>query len=316
MKTLTLKHNKEIDVLITKVQTTLENGKRRAIAAIENEKKNTYWKVGKHIKTHLLKHEDKTDYGDYVFKNLSKALDIDRATLYKCVQFYKQYPNIVDAPRQLSWSHFTQLLSIPQKNERKKIELTVIENNLSTRQLRRLVIESKLSKKPVNTEPEKGASTLSLKREEPYVYKYIEIDGRKAVDLGFKMHIFKPNRTVNVGDVTHYTYKAKVLEVIDGDTLWVHIDLGFDCGTTQKVRLRGIDTEPIETPKGFEAQVFIETRLKAVEFIALRNYWRDKFTRYLVDIFYLENETDFFNVVENGVFLNQQVLDEDLADIY
>ena len=90
------------------------------------------------------------------------------------------------------------------------------------------------------------------------------------------MHIFKPNRSVNVGDVTHYTYKAKVLEV----------------------------------------QVFIETRLKAVEFIALRNYWRDKFTRYLVDIFYLENETDFFNVVENGVFLNQQVLDEDLADIY
>lgn len=45
-----------------------------------------------------------------------------------------------------------------------------------------------------------------------------------------------------------YEYNAKVTEVVDGDTIVVDIDLGFDViFTKQKVRLLGIDTPESRT---------------------------------------------------------------------
>ena len=38
-----------------------------------------------------------------------------------------------------------------------------------------------------------------------------------------------------------YCYRCMIEEVIDGDTVWAIIDLGFDTIVRQKLRLRGID---------------------------------------------------------------------------
>ena len=38
-----------------------------------------------------------------------------------------------------------------------------------------------------------------------------------------------------------YKYKAKVIRVIDGDTLDAMIDLGFDTWVKKRIRLAGID---------------------------------------------------------------------------
>jgi micrococcal nuclease len=39
-----------------------------------------------------------------------------------------------------------------------------------------------------------------------------------------------------------YEYKAKVVKILDGDTMDVSIDLGFDVWVYQRVRLIGINT--------------------------------------------------------------------------
>lgn len=39
-----------------------------------------------------------------------------------------------------------------------------------------------------------------------------------------------------------YTYKAEVVNVVDGDTIDVIIDLGFKIGTKQRMRIAHIDT--------------------------------------------------------------------------
>ena len=39
-----------------------------------------------------------------------------------------------------------------------------------------------------------------------------------------------------------YTYKAKLDRVVDGDTIDVNIDLGFDISVHKRVRLADIDT--------------------------------------------------------------------------
>lgn len=44
-----------------------------------------------------------------------------------------------------------------------------------------------------------------------------------------------------------YEYKAKVHRIIDGDTVDVTIDLGFEMTTKQRIRLYGIDTPETRT---------------------------------------------------------------------
>jgi endonuclease YncB( thermonuclease family) len=310
---------KDEQKLIKTLKAELEDGRKKAIQAVEDQTKITYWNVGKHIKKHLLKHEDRADYGTYIISTLSKELDIDRTTLYQTIQFYEYYPKIVSARGQLSWTHIRSLLTLPDETTRREFESRVLEEKLSTRELDfqiKDVLNTPPSKivKPESTS--KINPILKTVREEPYVYRYKTIHGKEMVDLGFRMYLEKPNRPVNTGNVTHYTYKAYVVEVIDGDTMWVDIDLGFNTWTQQKVRLRGINTQPIETKLGLQAKEFIENELKDVPFIALRTYWRDKFTRYLVDVFYSWSNIDFQTVVTSGQFLNQKLLDKKLGIKY
>ena len=44
-----------------------------------------------------------------------------------------------------------------------------------------------------------------------------------------------------------YKYKAKLIRIIDGDTVDAMIDLGFDTWVKKRIRLAGIDTPEIRT---------------------------------------------------------------------
>ena len=46
-----------------------------------------------------------------------------------------------------------------------------------------------------------------------------------------------------------YIYKCEILKVIDGDTLDVMIDLGFNIKMKERVRLLGVDTPEVFGPK-------------------------------------------------------------------
>ena len=61
-----------------------------------------------------------------------------------------------------------------------------------------------------------------------------------------------------------FTYSAKILEVIDGDTVDVEIDLGFDIRHLVRVRLFGINTPESRTRNKDEKQkgVAAKNRLK------------------------------------------------------
>lgn len=60
-----------------------------------------------------------------------------------------------------------------------------------------------------------------------------------------------------INDDALYVYRARVLRVIDGDTVEVEIDLGFSVSMTRKVRLYGIDAPEVrgaEKLRGEEAR--------------------------------------------------------------
>jgi micrococcal nuclease len=113
-----------------------------------------------------------------------------------------------------------------------------------------------------------------------------------------------------------YTYKAFIIDVIDGDTLHVEVDRGFHIRVNQVLRLRGIDAYEISTVLGKKGRDFILERFKALTFIVIKTYRKDKYSRYLVDVFYKPDDNDIFSVVKNGNFLNQELLDNKLAVKY
>jgi len=97
---------------------------------------------------------------------------------------------------------------------------------------------------------------------------------------------------------------------VDGDTLLVKIDLGFDTRVRQYLRLRGIDAFEISTAKGVRAREFAKRALANVEYVIITSSRSDKYDRYLADVFYGEDKS-----TESAAqkFLNNELLEKDLA---
>lgn len=100
-----------------------------------------------------------------------------------------------------------------------------------------------------------------------------------------------------------YEYRVKkLLAVIDGDTIDVEIDLGFDISITKRVRLAGIDTpesrtsDKYEKSLGLESKALLKQRLSAAQTIVIRTEKPDsseKYGRVLGWLFLDEEKTSF-----------------------
>ena len=98
-----------------------------------------------------------------------------------------------------------------------------------------------------------------------------------------------------LGDPTDFSYRVdKVIKVVDGDTIDVMIDLGFDIKYKSRVRLFGIDTpesrtRDLEEKKyGLMSKKYLQEALKAAKKISIKTYKGEetgKFGRILGDVF-------------------------------
>ena len=96
-----------------------------------------------------------------------------------------------------------------------------------------------------------------------------------------------------LGDPTDFSYRvSKVTKVVDGDTIDVIIDLGFDIMYKSRVRLFGIDTpesrtrDKVEKKYGLLAKEFLKNHLKGKIVIKThKDSETGKFGRILGEIF-------------------------------
>ena len=111
-----------------------------------------------------------------------------------------------------------------------------------------------------------------------------------------------------------YKYRAKLLKVVDGDTLDLLIDLGFSVHTKQRVRLFGIDTPESRTKDlrekvvGLAAKWFTKNYLKDYP-LEIASFKQGKYGRYLVIVYPIKNG----NALDS---LNNQLLLNGLAYPY
>ncbi len=232
----------------------------------------TYWQIGRRISEEKLLEE--AQYGDALLEDLAEEMDMDVRTLQNCVRFFKTYKT-TPRSRHLSWSHFKELLRLPEAADRlfyeKKIEAEGWNRDQLLAAMKRRVHESKTGKKA------KAKETLE----------------RPPLEL--------------------YGYKAKVERVIDGDTLLLRIDLGFQVWKEQRVRLAGLDTPALDEPGGKEAHRFVRDRLALVPFVVVKTRKIDIYGRYVGHIFYDPAETNRERVAAAGRYLNEELLEAGLA---
>lgn len=114
-----------------------------------------------------------------------------------------------------------------------------------------------------------------------------------------------------------YTYNAKVLRVIDGDTLDCEIDLGFFVKIEKRVRLSGIDTAEknsriiSEREKAAKATARVKYSIESKTVIIETELDKDdKYGRVLASVY--ETELDY----KNKTSLNDKLVAEDLAYLY
>lgn len=82
-----------------------------------------------------------------------------------------------------------------------------------------------------------------------------------------------------------YQYRAEVLSVVDGDTLHLSVDLGFDIKRRDTFRLYGINAPEMSTPEGIAAKAWLVQKLtEGALVITTRKDKREKYGRYLATL--------------------------------
>lgn len=89
-----------------------------------------------------------------------------------------------------------------------------------------------------------------------------------------------------------YIFKAKVLRVIDGDTLVIDLDMGFETHTIKRVRLLGVDTPERGQVNYNEAKEFTTGTVLGKD-VYVQTYKADAFGRYLADVWYREGDNEY-----------------------
>ena len=126
----------------------IEFSQKAAYQAVNTTLVQRNWMIGYRIAEEEFGGEERSEYGLKVIKKLSKELTnlygkgYDRGTLYRCLRFYRMFPEIVASLRQqsgiiLSWTHYRILLQVEDKKARDWYEKEAAEQTWSVRTLQR-----------------------------------------------------------------------------------------------------------------------------------------------------------------------------------
>ena len=86
-----------------------------------------------------------------------------------------------------------------------------------------------------------------------------------------------------------YTFKAKCVRVIDGDTIEIILQLGFETYAKRRVRLLGVDTPERGQDRFKEATEFTRKCIEDKD-IYVQTYKSDVFGRYLANVWYEDGQ--------------------------
>lgn len=182
--------------LLNNIGATLQRARANAIKAINSELVKANWEIGRYIVEFEQHGKEKADYGSALLTTLSKDLKnnygkgFSKSNIYLCRMFYIRYPKFQTVSGKLSWSHYSELLTISDDLARNFYEKQTIKENWSFREMKRQ-IDSALfhrlalskNKKEVLALSEKGNEITTIKDaiKDPYVFEFLKLPREKIV---------------------------------------------------------------------------------------------------------------------------------------
>lgn len=133
----------ELSLIIHDIQKIIFQSRERAVRSVNTERVLMYWQIGKRIFEEEQNGKDRADYGLYLIKNLSEKLSDDFGNgfsprnLELMRLFFRTFPIPQTLSTQLSWSHYSLLLSIENQDKREFYIAEIKKNNWSVREFER-----------------------------------------------------------------------------------------------------------------------------------------------------------------------------------
>ena len=187
--------------MIQEIKDVIISSRKKVAYEVNNTMLYAYWNVGRIIVENEQNGNIKAEYGKQILKELSKELrkilgsGFSVSNLQYMRRFYLEYPKQQTLSVKLSWSHYCELLSINNIEERNFYEKECINSNWSVRELKRqletslferlLLSEGKKNKEKVY-ELSKVGQTFNTPEDilkEPYVFEFLGVKENKPIGI-------------------------------------------------------------------------------------------------------------------------------------
>ena len=185
--------------MIQEIKDVILSSRKKVAYEVNNTMLYAYWNVGRIIVENEQNGNIKAEYGKQIMKELSKELrkilgsGFSVSNLFNMRKLYITYPKFQTVSGKLSWSHYCELLSIENADERNFYEKECLNSNWSVRELKRqletslferlLLSEGKNNKEKVY-ELSKVGQTLNTPEDvlkEPYMFEFLGIKENKPI---------------------------------------------------------------------------------------------------------------------------------------
>ena len=185
--------------MIQEIKDVILSSRKKVAYEVNNTMLYAYWNVGRIIVENEQNGNIKAEYGKQIMKELSKELrkilgsGFSVSNLFNMRKLYITYPKFQTLSGKLSWSHYCELLSIENADERNFYEKECLNSNWSVRELKRqletslferlLLSEGKKNKEKVY-ELSKDGQTLNTPEDvlkEPYVFEFLGVKENKPI---------------------------------------------------------------------------------------------------------------------------------------
>jgi endonuclease YncB( thermonuclease family) len=282
----------------------------------------TYWQIGRRILNTVNTASQGGSYGKKIIQTLSADLTRKYGDGFgkRTVDYFRNFATVykvTDLNADLNWSHYRALMSITDNDTRTSFEQRAISEKLTKDQLIQLIA---YHRRPTGADSQ--SFPLTPRIASPGNYKIIspprQKHGEFVIDLGFNVQFAADLPGVNAGagafvrrqdsasyatvDIQpgeRYCYPGKIVDVIDGDTVKMQLNLGFRISIIESMRLRGVDAMERDTPEGQKAKRALQRLLNRATTVHAFTYHHDRYGRYITDL-----------IVDEHIYINKKLVEQ------
>ena len=185
--------------MILEIRELLENARKNVAQQVNTQLLTTYWNIGRIIVEYEQQNQIRADYGKQTLRELSKELTrefgkgFSRSNLQNMRAFYLAYEKCQTVSGKLSWSHYCELLSITDENNRSFYEKESINSGWSVRELKRQIDSSLYERLLLSNGDANKEKVLSLAQKgieinqpadiirDPYVFEFLGVPENKPI---------------------------------------------------------------------------------------------------------------------------------------